>query len=321
MKAWKIQSDRSLQLSDMALIPVAPDEVRIQVKAVGVNRADILQIKGLYPAPFGFDSSIPGLEYAGIVEAIGSRVSQRQVGDRVMGLIPSGCYSEIVQTHALETLLIPDGMDFLSASTIPEAFLTAYRALFIEGDLQAGQWCLVRPASSAVGLAAVQLANAVGARVIGSSRQLSNLQTAQAMGLAELVVEDENLAQGLLDITDGEGVAFLLDMLGSQWQSVFGALRTEAIVVLLGILAASKTELDLMTLLTRRLTLRAMTMRNQPVEQRIIMAKLFAEHMAPLFTNGRLQPLPYESFAFSDVADAHQHMVHNRFSGKRVLLL
>lgn len=321
MKAWKIQADRSLQLTDVTLSPLAPDEVRVQVKAVGVNRADILQVKGLYPAPAGFDSSIPGLEYAGVIDAVGDRVTTRKVGDRVMGLIPSGCYSEVVQPHALETLLIPPHLDFVSAASLPEAFLTAYRALFVEANLQMGQWCLVRPASSGVGLAAVQLAKSVGARVIGSSRQISNLSTAESIGLDATVVEDASLAQRIVEITENQGLALMLDMLGSQWNSLQGAMAMDARIVLIGILATSKTELDLFGFLMRRLSLHAMTMRSQPLEQRIAMAKSFNEQLAPLFASGRLQPLPYESFAFSEAPAAHQHMLDSSFSGKRVLVV
>src|SRR5690606_26800911 len=131
-----------------------PEEVRIRVRAIGVNRADILQTQGLYPAPPGFDQRIPGLEYSGEVEAVGERVRGRKVGDAVMGLVPGCGYAEYVLCHERETLCLPDvdgvPLDFARAATLPEAFLTAYRALFLEGGLQSGQWCLVRPATAGV---------------------------------------------------------------------------------------------------------------------------------------------------------------------------
>ena len=162
MQAWQIQDDHTIKLASMTTPEPGPDQVRVKVRAMGVNRADILQVKGLYPAPPGFDSSVPGLEYAGEIEAVGSQVMGRKVGDRVMGLIPGCAYSEYLVTHERETLTLPDEIDFATGATIPEAFLTAYRAMFLEGGLQPGQWVLVRPATAGVGLAGVQLANALG---------------------------------------------------------------------------------------------------------------------------------------------------------------
>ena len=170
MQAWQIQDDHTIKLASMTTPEPGPDQVRVKVRAMGVNRADILQVKGLYPAPPGFDSSVPGLEYAGEIEAVGSQVMGRKVGDRVMGLIPGCAYSEYLVTHERETLTLPDEIDFATGATIPEAFLTAYRAMFLEGGLQPGQWVLVRPATAGVGLAGVQLANALGARPIGSMK-------------------------------------------------------------------------------------------------------------------------------------------------------
>ena len=148
MQAWQIQDDHTIKLASMTTPEPGPDQVRVKVRAMGVNRADILQVKGLYPAPPGFDSSVPGLEYAGEIEAVGSQVMGRKVGDRVMGLIPGCAYSEYLVTHERETLTLPDEIDFATGATIPEAFLTAYRAMFLEGGLQPGQWVLVRPATA-----------------------------------------------------------------------------------------------------------------------------------------------------------------------------
>ncbi len=153
MRAWCIE-DKQLQLETLPDPQPGPEEIRVQVKAIGVNRADLLQVLGRYPAPPGTSSRIPGLEYAGVVSAVGERVQQRKVGDAVMGLVPGCAYAEQIITHEREALTVPEGMDFALAATLPEAFLTAYRALFLEGGLQPGQWCLVRPATAGVGLAA-----------------------------------------------------------------------------------------------------------------------------------------------------------------------
>lgn len=325
MRAWCIQHDKTLRLEHLPTPALGPDEVRVRVRAIGVNRADILQTQGLYPAPPGTSNDVPGLEYAGEIEAVGERVRQRKVGEAVMGLVPGGAYAEYIVTHEREALTVPvtagAALDFAQAATLPEAFLTAYRALFLEGGLQSGQWCLVRPATAGVGLAAVQLAAAMGARPIGSSRHLDNLATAREMGLAAEVREDAAIGATLQEITGGEGVAVALDMVGPDWDALLPGLRPEGTLVLIGILGGQRTSLDLAGMLFRRLRLAAMTMRSQPIEQRIQLAQVFNDRLAPLFEVQRLQPLPLQRFAFAEAPAAHQHMLSSAFSGKRVIVL
>lgn len=321
MQTWRIQDDHTIQLANTDVPEPGPEQVRVTVKAIGVNRADIVQIKGAYPAPPGYDSSVPGLEYSGVIDAVGPRVLNRKVGDRVMGLIPSGAYAESLVTHERETLVLPDEVDFATGASIPEAFLTAYRALFLEAGVQPGQWCLIRPASAGVGLAGVQLANALGARPIGSSRDEANLATAKEMGLVAAVTENDSLPEQIHNLTDGQGVAVIMDMVGPDWSQLLKGLRDEGTLVLVGILGGMKTELELASVLRRRLKLIAMTMRSQPIERRIMMAGFFNDRLAPLFANGRLKPLPMKTFPFTDAPEAHRHMVEDSFSGKRVLVL
>lgn len=321
MRQWQIQPDKTLALVEVPRPNLGPEEVLVEVNAIGVNRADLLQVKGLYPAPAGFNSAVPGLEYAGVITALGERVQSRTVGERVMGLIPSGAYSEYLCVHELEALSIPDFMDFEQAASVPEAFLTAYRALFIEGQLQPGQYCLIRPASAGVGLAAVQLASTLGARPLGSSRSQDNLLIANSFGLLDQLHEDGQLGKQLLEKTGGQGVAVIMDMVGPDWNSLLSGLRVEGRLVLVGVMGGINTELNLFSFLTRRQQLKAMTMRSQPLDQRIQMARLFNDRLAPLFAARKLQPLPHKSFAFNDAPSAHEHMQHNNFSGKRVLSL
>lgn len=319
MRQWQIQANKTLALVDVPMPSCGPDEVLVEVKAIGINRADLLQVKGLYPAPVGFNSAVPGLEYSGVVSAVGERVGSRTVGERVMGLIPSAAYSEYLTVHVQETLSIPEYLDFEQAATLPEAFLTAYRALFIEGQLQPGQYCLIRPASAGVGLAAVQLASSLGARPLGSSRSQDNLLIANSFGLLGQLNEDSKLGEQLLEKTCGQGVAVIMDMVGPHWDNLLNGLRSEGTLVLVGVMAGIKTELNLFNFLTRRQQLKAMTMRSQPLDQRIFMARVFNDRLAPLFADRKLQPLPHKSFAFTEAVTALQHLQHHSFSGKRVL--
>lgn len=321
MRQWQIQPDNTLSLATASKPSCAPEEVQIQIKALGVNRADLLQVKGLYPAPKGFDSTVPGLEYAGIVSQVGERVLTRKVGDHVMGLIPSAAYSDYLCVHELETLTLPDSLSFEQAATIPEAFLTSYRALCLEAQLQAGQTCLIRPASAGVGLAAVQLALALGAKVFGSSRTLTHLNQAQKVGLNLALTENQELGQALLTHTNGQGVDVIMDMIGPNWNDLLTGLSIEGTLVLVGVMAGTHTQLDLFTLLTRRQKIHAMTMRAQPLDERIKMARIFNQRLAPLFATDKLKPLPFVSFDFTLAPQAHHHMQHNHFAGKRVLVL
>jgi NADPH:quinone reductase len=321
MKQWQIQPDKTMLLVDAPIPEYGASELLIKVKAIGINRADLLQVKGLYPAPKPYDNRVPGLEYAGVVQAVGQHVSGFNVGDKVMGLVPSGAYSEYLAVHEREVLLMPNNMDFAQATSIPEAFLTSYRALFIEGQLQAGQYCLVRPATSAVGLAAIQLINAFHAIEIGSSRNLVNLHNAQQLGLQYCVTENESLLQQLQAITQPQGVALIMDMLGSEWANLLQCLKDEGRLVCVGVLAGSKAEVDVFYMLMHRLKIQAMTMRSQPIEQRIAIAHYFNQQLLPMFERGVLKALPSVCFAFEQVYEAHQHVKNDGFSGKRVLLL
>lgn len=324
MKAWTIE-DRALVLRDHNPEALGPESVRVRVRAIGVNRADLLQVLGRYPAPAGFSQAIPGLEFVGEVLECGERALAWRTGERVMGLIPGGAYAEQVVVHERELLRVPDcngkPLSDAEAATLPEAFLTAYRALFVEAGVQPGDWCLVRPASAGVGLAAVQLCHALGARPIGSSRDPARLDNARAFGLQAAVEEGPELAAAITAATDGAGVRAVLDMVGPDWSALLPALQPEGCIALIGLLGGGRTELDLGMLLMRRQRLLGLTMRSQPLEQRIRVAQWFNQRLAPLFTAGRLQPLPLQGFAFAAVAEAHAHMRDDPFSGKRVLLL
>src|SRR5699024_8045784 len=199
MRAWCI-SNSTLHLETRPMPELGPHEVLVQVAAIGVNRADILQTRGLYPAPQGTVQDIPGLEYSGTIVATGSKVLNKKISDKVMGLVSGGAYAEYVTTHEDETLTIPTGLSMEEAATVPEAFLTAYRALYIQAGLQHGQWCLIRTATSSVGLAAVQLCGAFWNPAIGYGRQEERLNTHITLGLKHLVCEDETFAKHFMHL-------------------------------------------------------------------------------------------------------------------------
>lgn len=318
MKAWCI-SGQSLALQNRVRPLPGPTEIQVQVHAIGVNRADLAQTKGVYPAPPGVVADIPGLEYSGIITAIGDKVTQRKVGEPVMGLLQGGAYAEYICTHELEALSIPTGYSMAEAATVPEAFLTAYRALFLQAGLQHGETCLVRPATSGIGLAAIQLCRAFGNPVIGSSRQPENLATATTLGLNATVTEGPSLAQEVLEHTHQQGVAAILDMVGPEWEQLLPALAIEGHLVMIGLLGGLSTSINLAALLQKRHHLSALTMRHQPLQERLRIAAIFNDRLQPYFARQALTALPYTTFPFAEALAAHEHMRTNRYSGKRVL--
>lgn len=296
-------------------------EVRVRVHAAGINRADLLQRMGQYPAPPGADPAVPGLEYAGVVDAVGPRAQLRRPGDRVMGLIGGGAYADYVVVHERETIRVPEGMDLCTAAAVPEAFMTAHRALFIEGGLRRGDWAVVRAATSGVGMAAVQLIDALGAYAIGTSRSAQRLQSLEKLGMRAGHVEGAGkpLADTVHEHCEA-GAAVLLELVGGDdFDANLKALREEGTLVLVGLLDRGKANLELGRMLMRRLTIRAMTMRSQPVERKIILARRFEHELLPLFENGRLRPVVDTVLPLAQAAALHERMGSSAHLGKLIL--
>lgn len=331
MKAWLVEQSggpEALQLGEIDAPTPGPGEVLVDIRAVGINRADLLQRLGHYPPPAGFDSRCPGLEYAGEVIAVGERVWSRRIGDRIMGLIGGGAYAEQLVTHERDTLTIPRHYEFASAAAIPEAFLTAYRALFLVAGLAPGQWALVRGATSSVGQAGLQLIHALGARSIATSRSQSRLNDIEtrfkALGL------DRGFDRGIRDSDEGvaeivrertRGAHVVMDFVGAPaLADNLKALRDEGCQVQVGVIGGRATQLDMGQLLMRRLTITAMTMRSLPIEQKIMLAQQFNDRLLPLFETGKLRPVLDRTFAFDDAVEAHRTMEAGEHVGKLVLV-
>ncbi len=324
MRAWIVEQPgeaSALQLGEIGSPEPGPDEVRVDVRAIGINRADVIQRKGFYPPPPGFDPRVPGLEYAGVVAAVGDRVQSRAVGDAVMGLVGGGAYAENVLVHERDTLDVPDGMSLNDAAAVPEAFLTAYRAVFLEAGLKPGQWCLIRGATSGVGLAALQLIRALGARSIATSRTQERLDAIESIGFDLGLVDGDD---GVADIVQQRagGAHVVLDFVGAAaLKDNLAALRAEGTQVLVGLMSGRKSEIDLGAMLMRRLRLVAMTMRSLPLERKIELAQMFNDRLLPLFEAGTLRPVVDRVFGFEDAVAAHEYMESGAHSGKLVLSL
>ncbi len=305
-----------LEIVERSRPAVASDEILVRVRAAGLNRADLLQRRGRYPAPAGWPADIPGLEYAGDVEAIGSAVTRWHPGDRVMGLVGGGACAERIAVHQDEALRIPGSLGYAEAAAVPESFLTAFDALTVWGRIAAGELVLVHAVGSGLGTAAVQVARALGATVIGTSRTPSKLEEARALGLTRGI----DSSDGTFADEIGEPVDIILDVIGAPaWAENLRVLAPRGRIVLLGLLGGSRAELDLEPLLRKRAELIGSLMRPRgPDERRPLVARA-ARELIPLFESGRVRPVLARRFPMERVADAHREMEGNQVFGKIVL--
>lgn len=303
-------------------IPVpGRDELRVRVHAAGVNRADLLQRRGLYPPPPGWPPNIPGLEYAGEVESVGDAVSLWKPGDRVMGLVGGGAYAEYVVTSEREAIPVPPALSHEEAAAIPEVFITAHDALFTQLGLGLGERLLIHAVGSGVGTAALQLARVVGATVIGTSRSGWKLERAVELGLDVAIdTSKTDFAEALANETDGRGVDVLLDLVGGPYlEGNLAALASKGRMIVVGLTAGRKAEIDLGALLSKRLNIVGTSLRGRPIEEKIAAAQAFQREVVPLLGAARVRPVIDKVFSLENAAEAHRHMEANANFGKLVL--
>lgn len=294
------------------------DEILVHVAGAGVNRADLLQRMGSYPTPPGAPEDIPGLEYAGEVVAAGPRATRFAAGDPVMGLVPGGAYAEYVCVPEATAMRVPRGMEPATAAALPEAFLTAFRALFMEGGLEAGESVLIRAATSGVGLAAVQLAALAGARVFAGSRQAERLPVLEELGANSAFQDSGEVVRRAVG---ADGADLALEFLGGDFLAEnLGLLRKGGRLVLVGLIAGRETTLDLGTFLSRQLHLHAFTMRSLPAYRRAAITQRFAARFLPAFESGQLRPVVGATYPLAEAAQAHKDMQDGKVMGKLILV-
>ena len=314
----------SLQVREVATPEARGDRIRVKVRACGLNRADLLQARGLYPSPPGTPADIPGLEFAGEVESIGpDAIGPLRIGDRVFGIVGGGAFAEYVVSPERLLAPIPPGLDFDSAAAVPEAFITAQDALETQGSIRSGDSVLIHAVGGGVGTAAVQVAHAMGCEVYGTSRTAEKLAKVKPLGLDVAIdTSVEDFARVVLERTNGTGVRVVIDFLGaSALASNLEALAIRGRLVLVGQLAGSSASLDLRPLMTKRLTMVGTTLRARPVEEKIAATRRFAESVVPWLERGVVKPVIDRVFAFEEIAQATERMSSNLGFGKVVLRL
>jgi putative PIG3 family NAD(P)H quinone oxidoreductase len=312
-----------LKVQDIPEPECGPDDVLVDVKATALNRADLAQRRGRYPAPVGIRQDVPGLEMAGVVASVGNRVTDVRVGDRVCGLLGGGGYAERVATHSRMVIPIPSDMTFAQAASIPEVFFTAYDALVGQAGLQLGESVLIHAVGSGVGTAAVQLARTIGAFSYGTAGSGQKLKKAEALGLdVGINYREQDFAAVVREHTGGRGVDVVLDVIGATyWDSNVASLSTLGRLVLVATMGGTKHEVNLSALMGKRLRVFGTVLRARPIEEKISLTQEFRRHVMPLFLTRQLEPVVDCVFPFEDAPKAHQYMEENLNFGKIVLSL
>ena len=309
-------NDGELAMRDVAEPLPGVGQVVVRVRAAGLNRADLLQRRGGYPAPPGWPADVPGLEFAGTVEANGPEASRWKQGDRVMGLVGGGAQSEMLAVHEAELLPVPPRMELSDAAAVPESFITAYDALRIRGRLQAGERLLVHAVGSGVGTAALQIARLWDAIVVGTSRSAGKLAQATAMGLHVAINTGEHSFADALR----EPVDVILDPLGApSLTDNLAVLAPGGRLVLIGFLQGSRAEVDLQPLLRKRLQVVGTVMRPRQHAERVDVVRRFAEDALPALESGLIRPVVARRYAIDAIADAYTALEENAVFGKVVV--
>ncbi len=322
MRAAVITSSGAPNVMEVQSRPVptpGAGEVLVRVRASALNRADLLQRAGRYPAPPGVPVDIPGLEFAGEVAAHGPGASLYPVGTRVTGLVGGGAHAEFLVTHERALAVLPDTLSWAVAGASPEACITAHDALVAQAGVRPGDIVLIHAVGSGVGLAAVQIARQLGARAFGTARGEDKLAAARAVGMEDGALPGEPgwVANATKRWTHGRGVDVVLDLLGGDYvRESVAAMALKGRIVLIGTLAGLEGTLDLRYVLSRRLTVRGTVLRSRPLEERIAVTQAYAREVLPWLASGAVTTRIDATFPLERMADAHALMESNTTMGK-----
>jgi putative PIG3 family NAD(P)H quinone oxidoreductase len=310
-----------LQLREVPRPDPGERQILVAVAATAVNRADLLQRRGGYPAPAGWPSSIPGLEYAGTVEAVGAGVTRFGPGDRVMGIVGGGSYAEYVAVDEREAIPVPASLDFEQAAAVPEAFITAHDATIVQAGLTAGESLLIHAVGSGVGTAAIQLAKATGARTYGTSRSQWKLDRAREFGLDVAInTATHDFAAVIEGDTAADGANVILDLVGGDYLA--GNIRCVARhgrIIIVGLVAGATATLDMRALMAKRALIRGTVLRSRTPAEKAEVIHAFAEYALPKFETGALRPVVDRVLKLADAAEAHRLIEASDIYGKVVL--
>jgi len=297
----------------------ARDEVLLLVRATALNRADLLQMRGLYPPPAG-ESEVPGLECAGEVIAVGAGVHGWSVGDRVMALLAGGGHGELATAPACQLMPIPPNLSFEEAAALPEAALTSWTNLVAEGGLEDSKSVLITGAASGVGTFAVQLAQALGAEVVVAGRSLERLERLRALGAGHCVLLADGMPEAVRAATRGWGADLALDLVGGHWlEPTLASLADRGCLVLVGFTDGARAEIDLAEILRRRLSIRGSVLRSRSRAEKRELVSAFRAFADERIADGSLMPVIDHVAPFDCIADAYTRMAEGGRFGKIVI--
>lgn len=323
-----VLSNGSLNLREVPTPEPGPGQVRVRIRACGVNRADLLQVRGMYPAPPDSPPDIPGLEIAGEVDALGPDVAKQpdspKLGDRVFAIVGGGAYAEFIVVPARFLAPIPENLDWVKAAAVPEAFLTAYDAMVSQAGLAPGETVLINAVGSGVGTAAIQIARAMGVTSIGTARSEDKLERCKALGLDHgILAKDGKFADAIHDLVKSGAAAkpdVCLELVGGAYvaESLL-ALNTKGRLCIVGMMAGNQCDLPLAVVLRGRMQIIGTVMRARPLEEKIALGQVLKRHLAPLFAKEKLAPIVDRVLPLDRAAEAIEAMAANSTFGKIVL--
>lgn len=320
MKAIQIQDDKSLSWRDVPDPVCGDDDVMIDVKATAVNRADIMQIAGLYPPPPGA-SEILGLECAGVISATGSKVTQWKIGDPVCALLSGGGYAEKVVCRADHCLPVPESFSFVEAAALPEVFATAWLNIFIEGGASAQEAVMIHAGASGVGTAGIQLCKAFDMPCFVTVGSEEKLATCHKLGAnAGHIRHDGDFLDAAKTFTDGKGFKMILDPVGGPYlESNLKCLATDGALVVIGLMGGRKAELDIGRALVKRLRVIGSTLRSRSDKDKSVLIAELQEQVWPLFNRQVLKPVIHQTYDIQYANDAIEEVKSNQTVGKVIL--
>jgi putative PIG3 family NAD(P)H quinone oxidoreductase len=317
-----------LEVAERPVPQPDPNGVVVRVHGAGLNRADLLQLRGGYPAPPGVPADIPGLEFAGVVHAVGANVRTVEPGARVFGIVGGGAHAEYVALPASHCAVVPDQRDLIEAGGIPEAFITAHDAMVTQAAVQPGEWVLVHAVGSGVGTASLQLAKALGAHVVGTARSPDKLARCTALGLdaciepprtADGALDSDALAWAIAELT-GSGAHVTLDLVGGDYLVAdVNAAAPQGRIVLIGTIAGGRATLPLVSILVKRLTIKGTVLRARNIAEKAAATAAFVRDVVPFLADGTIRPVCETFLPLERAAEAYELLASDRTFGKVVL--
>ncbi|HEV7526222.1 MAG TPA: NAD(P)H-quinone oxidoreductase [Acidimicrobiia bacterium] len=321
-------SEGHLVVADRPRPEPDPDGVVVRVHGAGLNRADLLQRAGLYPAPPGVPADIPGMEFAGVIDAVGADVVGRAVGDRVFGITGGGAQAEYIAVPAVHCAIVPPNLDLVEMGGVPEVFITVHDAIVTQAHIAAGEWLLVHAVGSGIGTTAVQLAKALGARVVGTARNADKIERCRELGLDESIVPTLT-ADGALDVdalawsiveATGGGVHVVLDTLGGDYVIAdVNAAAPKGRIVCIGTLAGGRATMPILSILGKRLTLIGTMLRGRDVAEKAAATDAFVRDVVPLLADARIAPIVEAILPLDRAEEAYALLGSDQTFGKVIL--